>query len=114
MAPQKPTCILTPKQEEANDLLGGDAKNICLVGGSRSGKTFLLVRAIFVRALRAARLTSPHRASQEEPRRRFDRTRHAAEGRRALLPRADVQARSERVVSHPTEQERDLARRSRR
>jgi hypothetical protein len=53
MAAPKPTCILTPKQEEANELLGGDAKNVCLVGGSRSGKTFLLVRAIFVRALKA-------------------------------------------------------------
>jgi len=52
MAAQKPTCILTARQIEANDLLGGEAKHICLVGGARSGKTFLLVRAVLMRALR--------------------------------------------------------------
>ncbi len=55
MPAPKPTCLLTPKQIEANDLLGSPAKHICLVGGSRSGKTFLLVRAIVVRALKVAR-----------------------------------------------------------
>ncbi len=45
-----PTCILTARQIEANELLAGQAKHICLVGGARSGKTFLLVRAIFMRA----------------------------------------------------------------
>jgi phage terminase large subunit-like protein len=54
-APKKPTCILTPKQIEANELLGSDAKNICLVGGARSGKTFVAVRALAVRAIKAAR-----------------------------------------------------------
>jgi Phage terminase large subunit len=53
MAAPQPTCILTPRQIEANELLGGSAKHICLVGGARSGKTFLLVRAVFVRALKA-------------------------------------------------------------
>lgn len=55
MGEQTPTCTLTPKQLEANELLGGPAKHICLVGGARSGKTFLLVRAICMRALKAAR-----------------------------------------------------------
>lgn len=44
---------LTPKQREANRLLGSSARNIMLRGGSRSGKTFLLVRAIIQRALNA-------------------------------------------------------------
>jgi Terminase RNaseH-like domain/Phage terminase large subunit len=38
---------------EANDLLGGEAKHICLVGGARSGKTLLLVRAVLMRAVKA-------------------------------------------------------------
>jgi PBSX family phage terminase large subunit len=41
---------LTPKQYDAIDLMVGDASNIMLYGGSRSGKTFLAVYAIFVRA----------------------------------------------------------------
>jgi len=47
------TAILTPKQQEANRLLGGPATHILLRGGSRSGKTFLLVRAICIRAMKA-------------------------------------------------------------
>jgi phage terminase large subunit-like protein len=47
------TAILTPKQKQANLLLGSDASNIMLRGGSRSGKTFLLIRAICQRALNA-------------------------------------------------------------
>lgn len=44
---------LTEKQREANRLLGSGARHIMLYGGSRSGKTFLLCRAIAVRALKA-------------------------------------------------------------
>lgn len=44
---------LTPKQREANRLLAGPARNIMLRGGSRSGKTFLLVRALIQRAINA-------------------------------------------------------------
>ena len=44
---------LTAKQEEANRLLAGTAQHIMLFGGSRSGKTFLLVRAVCVRAVKA-------------------------------------------------------------
>ncbi len=44
---------LTPKQVEANRLLGSPASNIMLRGGSRSGKTFLLIRAIVQRGLNA-------------------------------------------------------------
>ncbi len=44
---------LSKKQTEAHDLLGGPQMHTCLVGGSRSGKTFLIVRTIIVRALHA-------------------------------------------------------------
>lgn len=42
----------TPDQKEAVRLLGGPAKHIMLYGGSRSGKTFILVYAIILRALK--------------------------------------------------------------
>ena len=42
---------LTAKQERANHVLGSDATHCMLYGGSRSGKTFALVRALIVRAL---------------------------------------------------------------
>src|ERR1700731_141852 len=45
---------LTAKQTEALKLMGGDAQNIMLFGGSRSGKTFNTVRAIVLRAVAAA------------------------------------------------------------
>jgi len=44
---------LTAKQEEAQAVIAGQATHILLVGGSRSGKTFLLVRNIVFRALKA-------------------------------------------------------------
>jgi len=44
---------LTTKQEEANKLLASFAMYVMLFGGSRSGKTFLLVRAVCTRALKA-------------------------------------------------------------
>lgn len=47
------TFHLTSKQQEANRLLASAAQHIMLFGGSRSGKTFLLVRAICIRALKA-------------------------------------------------------------
>ncbi|RVT93708.1 phage terminase large subunit [Sphingomonas crocodyli] len=47
------TAQLTPRQREANRLLASPARNIMLRGGSRSGKTFLLVRAIIQRAINA-------------------------------------------------------------
>jgi len=45
---------LTAAQAEAMGLLGGAAQHVMLFGGSRSGKTFLEVRAIVVRALAAS------------------------------------------------------------
>lgn len=42
---------LTARQVEANKLLGGPATHCMLYGGSRSGKTFLTMRAIIIRAL---------------------------------------------------------------
>lgn len=47
------TAKLTLKQQEANKLLAGPARNIMLRGGSRSGKTFVLIRAIIQRAINA-------------------------------------------------------------
>lgn len=44
---------LNARQEEAQHVLAGDATHIMLFGGSRSGKTFLLVRNIVMRALKA-------------------------------------------------------------
>lgn len=44
---------LTDKQRQANRLLAGPARNIMLRGGSRSGKTFVLCRALVQRAINA-------------------------------------------------------------
>ena len=46
---------LHTKQVEALNVINGDATYAMLFGGSRSGKTFLLVRQIIVRALKAPR-----------------------------------------------------------
>lgn len=43
---------LTTAQDKAMDVLRSDATHIALGGGSRSGKTFLLLRAVLIRALR--------------------------------------------------------------
>lgn len=43
----------TAKQEEAQKILASDATHMLLVGGSRSGKTFLIVRNIVYRAIKA-------------------------------------------------------------
>lgn len=45
--------ILTDDQARANRLLSSEATHILLRGGARSGKTFLLVRAVVMRALKA-------------------------------------------------------------
>lgn len=44
---------LTPKQSLALDALGSGARHILLEGGSRSGKTFIIIRALVLRALAA-------------------------------------------------------------
>lgn len=44
---------LTARQEAAQHVLAGDATHLMLFGGSRSGKTFLLVRNVVLRALKA-------------------------------------------------------------
>ena len=44
---------LTPKQNEAQAVFASGAKHILLVGGSRSGKTFLMGRNMSMRALKA-------------------------------------------------------------
>lgn len=43
----------TPAQQQAIKLLQGPARHILLFGGSRSGKTFILLYALLVRALKA-------------------------------------------------------------
>ena len=47
------TAKLTPKQIEADALLDGPCRHILLVGGSRSGKTWAIVRKLVQRALTA-------------------------------------------------------------
>ncbi len=44
---------LTARQEEARSILNGPAKHVLLDGGSRSGKSFLIVRNIVLRAIKA-------------------------------------------------------------
>lgn len=44
---------LTPRQQEAMQVLAGESTHIMLFGGSRSGKTFLLCRAVAMRAIKA-------------------------------------------------------------
>jgi predicted phage terminase large subunit-like protein len=44
-------CELTEKQKEAEVLMRGQAVHVMLFGGSRSGKTFMIVREIIERAL---------------------------------------------------------------
>lgn len=44
---------LTTKQEEGRQLLAGPQRHTLAVGGSRSGKTFLLTRQLCVRAIKA-------------------------------------------------------------
>lgn len=44
---------LNPKQDEAQNILAGEATHVMLFGGSRSGKTFLLIRNLVMRALKA-------------------------------------------------------------
>lgn len=44
---------LTDKQNEAQEVLASDATHLMLFGGSRSGKTFLLMRNVVMRALKA-------------------------------------------------------------
>jgi phage terminase large subunit-like protein len=48
-----PDFHLTAKQEQAQEVLNGPAQHILLGGGSRSGKTLLIVRKIVQRALKA-------------------------------------------------------------
>lgn len=43
----------TPTQQQALDLLSGEARHIMLFGGSRSGKSFVLCSALLARALRS-------------------------------------------------------------
>jgi phage terminase large subunit-like protein len=45
------TFVLTDRQQQAQAILAGQAQHILLFGGSRSGKTFLTMRALMIRAL---------------------------------------------------------------
>ena len=44
---------LTDKQQAAQEILNGPAMHVMLAGGSRSGKTFLIMRKLVQRALKA-------------------------------------------------------------
>ena len=44
---------LTAKQQQAMTMIGSDATHVMLFGGARSGKTYINVRSIVVRAMRA-------------------------------------------------------------
>lgn len=44
---------LTAEQEKAQRVLAGPASHVMLYGGSRSGKTFLLMRSMIIRAIKA-------------------------------------------------------------
>ena len=50
---QKPDFSLTVAQDKARDAIISNATHVCLGGGSRSGKTFLLLRMLIIRALKA-------------------------------------------------------------
>ncbi len=45
--------VLTEKQAEAQEVLNGPATHVMLAGGSRSGKTFLIIRKMIQRRLKA-------------------------------------------------------------
>ena len=45
------TLDLSPGQRAAQDAIEGPARNVCLVGGARAGKTFLIVRSILEAAV---------------------------------------------------------------
>ena len=45
------TAVLTERQKEAEEILRGPAKHVMLFGGSRSGKTFLIIKEMIERAL---------------------------------------------------------------
>lgn len=46
--------VKTEKQKEAVRLMGGEAKYTLLYGGSRSGKSFIIIRQIIIRCLKEA------------------------------------------------------------
>lgn len=49
----QPTFVITTAQDKARDMLISDATHCALGGGSRSGKTFLLLRQVILRAAKA-------------------------------------------------------------
>jgi phage terminase large subunit-like protein len=72
---------LTAKQEEVNKILGGPQTHSLIYGGGRSGKTFLIVRAIVTRALRAPK--SLHAIVRH----RFNHVVNSIGGNSGTLPR---------------------------
>jgi len=51
--PVPPPFIITKAQDKARDMLISDATHCALGGGARSGKTFLLIRQVVMRAVRS-------------------------------------------------------------
>lgn len=54
VSPRSAKFRLHARQQEARLLMGGGATHFMAFGGSRSGKTFMIVRAIIIRAIRAS------------------------------------------------------------
>jgi hypothetical protein len=82
----------TPKQAEAQNFLSSIAMYVMLFGGSRSGKTFLHVRNVIMRALKAPKFAPSHRALPFQPSQSVDHSRHLPEGDGAVLPQGQVRA----------------------
>ena len=74
-------------------MLDGPQRYACLVGGTRSGKTFLILRAIVTRAHAVGGLPSRHSALPRQRRARLDRARFAAEGDASCFPGAKLRER---------------------
>ena len=72
--------VPTAKQQEALDLLNEGRRHTLLVGGSRSGKTTLLVHEIAAARAADRQFASRHPAPARQRGARLDRARYAAEG----------------------------------
>jgi hypothetical protein len=88
-------------QEAARRLLEGPQRYTCLAGGTRSGKTFLIVRMILIRALQAK--GSPCSAPPRQCGAGFHRARHASSSRAALFSRMRQEHRQDGYFALPND-----------
>jgi hypothetical protein len=108
------TCQLTARQLEADALLDSAATHVMLWGGSRSGKTYLLVRKTVARALRARRQPSSDRPAPVQSRAAVDLARHASQSDGDVIPWRGGQAGQSLMVLGTTERLAAVVRRPRR